>query len=771
MAYVIGVITPEGLREIWADSLEEHRKNLEIVNRNKWRIKYSASGKFAKENNEFLQKARLKSLFGKDYEQQFTEPVYIEAGKEVTVSSGVAEKLGLISKEEAEKNKDTIYVVRSNIDDVNKTKVEKADIPKINISLESTLPKSTSGTATTSTISAYIPEEPDISKEKLTNEFLKNDKSFTGIVSREIATKTTTSDPFGLKTIFTTIKGFITGKKKEEIAQDIYEIKKESAFELIEWTTVKKEKQKYVETFKVNDIEIITETPFYEREVKNFFDVQKTFIFKSETGKLAQTIGSGYLLGSTLTTAAPILSKGGKISEVGFNIVGSGLVVGSVYNVGGKLYGKNDVTDISTIIAKEAIGFTGFMSGFSEGFKTGEPFRTIEFFGKKYYPPEQITGKDVIKFQETGKGLKFPYRHETPSQLVKRFYVEKYTIQDSGKKILPSGFHVTTANIKSGSKIMLGTSETYGLYVSPEASLHFARIYQGKTKYKPSDFFDFSDLLRGGTPKAIEVKVSGATRLPKNVRYSYSKANEFMITKAQKTEPKIYITPAFERGKPESEGVVPPNFILEFKGYKGYTKVGKSKIGLIEAVVKKPSDVNIGKISNLKISSSDDVVSSGYSGVWFRSILEYMKPSKSGKNVNYDKIYVSNSRTLYENKYILKETVKPSSSGLYSNTFVFKPSKIEYVKQSLLTNEKEIFKIDKITFVKKTEIYNPKTTQTTLNPQKLLDFSSYNKKMNNIKYTLTRQKTKYKPSLVGIIFNIKSKKKGVLTGFEIRGLE
>ena len=58
---------------------------------------------------------------------------YYEAGKEVPVSSGVAEKLGLITKEEAEKNKEAIFIVRKeskNIQENNQSK--KIDLSSLN---------------------------------------------------------------------------------------------------------------------------------------------------------------------------------------------------------------------------------------------------------------------------------------------------------------------------------------------------------------------------------------------------------------------------------------------------------------------------------------------------------------------------------------------------------------------------------------------------------------------------------------------------------------
>ncbi|MEM5866776.1 MAG: hypothetical protein QXG39_02540 [Candidatus Aenigmatarchaeota archaeon] len=97
------------------------------------------------------------------------EKATFEAGKEVPVSAGVAAKLGLISKEEAEKNKEAIYIVRKN------------EIPTTinkNISfIESTLPKPTSATATTASQTVKI-ESPELSK---TDEYILKAAPYVGI--------------------------------------------------------------------------------------------------------------------------------------------------------------------------------------------------------------------------------------------------------------------------------------------------------------------------------------------------------------------------------------------------------------------------------------------------------------------------------------------------------------------------------------------------------------------------------------------------------------
>jgi hypothetical protein len=211
MAYVVGVITDKGLVEFHAKTLEEHKKNLEYINSKKWRIKYAASGRYV--NSELLERARARAMFGEEQE----EPVYIEAGKEVTVSSGLAKKMqesGLIPKD-VEIKEGKMYIVSKSDD--KPTPPPKIQIPeeKPDLSILETKPEFRKSSTQVVT-STPIPKGESLQDIKTREIIERKDTSIPAFITREVATKITPIDPFGVVTLYTAGKGVLKGESKEK---------------------------------------------------------------------------------------------------------------------------------------------------------------------------------------------------------------------------------------------------------------------------------------------------------------------------------------------------------------------------------------------------------------------------------------------------------------------------------------------------------------------------------------------------------------------------
>lgn len=178
----------------------------------------------------------------------------------------------------------------------------------------------------------------------------------------------------------------------------------------------------------------------------------------------------------------------------------------------------------------------------------------LSFLGKTKIAAERITAPEVLA-GETRFPVMKNYRAGKGAELLLEFKTGKY-------KLTPEtgGFHASPEKLNLKTGIGPGSSETAGLYISPELSPHFLKITgEGKTTIS---------LLPKRTKPTIQYIETPVERIPSSVRSKgFSAMQEFMGTpKSIKAEikpaaagsGKARISPQFEAGfKAEKEAIIP----------------------------------------------------------------------------------------------------------------------------------------------------------------------------------------------------------------------
>ncbi len=121
------------------------------------------------------------------------------------------------------------------------------------------------------------------------------------------------------------------------------------------------------------------------------------------------------------------------------------------------------------------------------------------------------------------------------------------------------GIHVSPGSLPKKGVTIKGSSETPGLYVGPDASLHFAGVDQS-TKFK---LFGKSSPIT--EPSINFVQLQEINRLPPSLRSDLTGANQFMQTEAKKGAgyTSVKMEAGLKSGRREKELIIPPD--TEFK--------------------------------------------------------------------------------------------------------------------------------------------------------------------------------------------------------------
>ena len=317
-----------------------------------------------------------------------------------------------------------------------------------------------------------------------------------------------------------------------------------------------------------------------------------------------------------------------------------------------------------------------------------------------------------------------------------------------------STIHSTPSKFPSSTKILKGTSESPGLYITPEGygSPHFlkvSRLYPTKVELR----------LTPKSPSVLRFKLKSIYRAPRQFRYSKQSFNKWLT--AQKPGAKGYITAKHELGAPEIEAVIrfdTPvktyttgySFIQKLKGYKYYTKYEGLNIPIRDySIIDTPA------ISTFKPQiKTTSYVSSKYSYSPSTKYITPLSPSVISSSV-------SSLRPSSKKSYASYITKKPSYSFSYNKSKSPMTSPISSSKLSSYTpSYKSSYTSTYKPSTSKTSYrYSPSTSYSPYKPSKqTYGYSPYvkkeekkpkRKKSSRFKSYRQREFKFYKPKLIG----------------------
>ena len=384
--------------------------------------------------------------------------------------------------------------------------------------------------------------------------------------------------------------------------------------------------------------------------------------------------GGGMLL-SKIPKAGGILSSGFKLGAYGTGIFLTG---GYALTKGAEVYYTKDYGKKGEIFGGAVTELALLGAGYARGARGATQIRGwFATRGRTELPLERITQKEIIE----GSRI-FPTAK--PSTHLSLFKKTTFKIPELTEGT-PGGFHATGEKFwKNEIKPSAGTSEFPGLYVSPEASIHFTRVagspytfqfptiksiltgdkpalaflkpkgfrevgYKKVSPYKIDDqtfTFDFKKLAKGGfidIPK-MKTEIEGVARVGAGA-YSFESGKYF--TTINKIRVPIDVFKAEGKGTkgiktsdifkteeyyyPGKQSLIDPTGSLS-KVFKGSSYVSKpsSYISGISSYVSKPSSKLSSIISRPSslLKSTSKRSSKSYKSSQLTSFLSY--PSKPG---------------------------------------------------------------------------------------------------------------------------------------------
>lgn len=283
----------------------------------------------------------------------------------------------------------------------------------------------------------------------------------------------------------------------------------------------------------------------------------KPYIFP----KVTNTVGDIVESASMIPGGVDVIRKNPRIIPA----AATAGVIGTAKGMGEQL-----ANDPAQFAVDNAVTY-GLFAGLGKG--AGSLKNTVKYARKEPVPIETLSRPEVVSGEVT-----FPTaKPKTPiPEVIGTF---KKTGERYPGNINPAkeyGIHATGSNLPKKGATLPGTSETPGLYVGPDASLHFTRI-MGESKPKTQLFG--SD-AKAPDPSINFFEMQNIKRLPANLRNDLPAANEYMRTTAEKGVG--YTTVKMEQGLKygprERELVIPENtdFVLKESGY--FTTVNNKKM-------------------------------------------------------------------------------------------------------------------------------------------------------------------------------------------------
>lgn len=213
------------------------------------------------------------------------------------------------------------------------------------------------------------------------------------------------------------------------------------------------------------------------------------------------TFGAGGLVGAGFKGASiglKAIPKIGGVASKGFKIagLGAGAYLTAGYGLGkvGEISATPDYFAKGEILGETSRELSAFGFGFGAGQKGVSMLQGLVLTkGKISFPLERLTRESVISGKES-----FP---TAPPRTHLKLFKETALKLPELTEGRAGGFHVTGEKFWKGEIIpQAGTSELPGLYVSPEASIHFARISGISGKIMPKIETLFKDFLTEGKP-------------------------------------------------------------------------------------------------------------------------------------------------------------------------------------------------------------------------------------------------------------------------------
>ena len=174
--------------------------------------------------------------------------------------------------------------------------------------------------------------------------------------------------------------------------------------------------------------------------------------------------------------------------------------------------------------------------------------------------PEVVTGK--VNFPTAPRGTPVTSVLDDFRQ-TKELYPDRSSLPRTPTGAVSDvGIHVSPGSLPKKGVTIKGSSETPGLYVGPDASLHFAGVDKS-TKFK---LFGKSSPIT--EPSINFVQLQEINRLPSSLRSDLKGANQFMQTEAKKGAgyTSVKMEEGLKFGRREKELIIPPD--TEFKQVK-----------------------------------------------------------------------------------------------------------------------------------------------------------------------------------------------------------
>lgn len=414
----------------------------------------------------------------------------------------------------------------------------------------------------------------------------------------------------------------------------------------------------------------VIDTAFEVTPIEQIYDFMLPDIITTEHIK---SVNKGVVEGATsliplvggVPLAAEIAVK--EPEKIGASVaLGTGLIVGSTVKLA-----KEDPARLIGNIAGAAIAGKALGKG-----KTllSDEIRTA---GKVEIPIETIAQENII----TGKAT-FPTVPKNTSiksvmesfKTTSELHPESKALQSMGGKF---GIHVTKGELGKAVTITKGASETPGLYVGPDASLHFSGVANPK--------FKLFGLAKASKPEIDFIQMTDTARLPRNLRNNLPAANKFMwedATKGKgystvKMESRITVAPT------EPELVVPPgsklakvpelsNYYAKWKGRKIPVNVYESlekgiktkrsgKTGIAKTKAYRPdTSSEIGKLALITDSDLRSIIGSRSKGAAIRNSLAPSVPDSSLPKSNKSSLAIPG---ISRSSYPAGSSRKPSRSS------------------------------------------------------------------------------------------------------------
>ena len=334
--------------------------------------------------------------------------------------------------------------------------------------------------------------------------------------------------------------------------------------------------------------------------------IEKHKVGELPSGLISTGIGEGFGL---YTGKSPGLGERYLDDPVSGGFATAGEIMGLI--AGGKLFhvGKTTIYKGISKARTGAMSYTGtnLPSYSSLALKYGryhpkELLRTGWWKLKEHYGlAGKLPEEQVWQYQTIGTHGKSFATAKSPSQMLRMFESTK-TLDISGGDIL--GIHTSSSRFHYLIRLSKGTSESSGLSVSAfgEGSPHFLQI--GKSPYSSYATSGFSLLPKIKLPTAPIFHLKNIFRLPRNIRYSFSKSTSYL--KKLKRGPYAHIAPKAEMGGPEIEAIITSGtigrrisnyFYTTFEGrvvplpqYKLYGDIPKISTSVTSSISKKAGD-------------------------------------------------------------------------------------------------------------------------------------------------------------------------------------